>query len=213
MRAQRRQSGVRCRATGSCWARSLNYHSRFVLRASLPKLGQLSSSGVQTKLHDCWASGRDDTSPAYRAKNESGRPSLKPGQCRAGRRGAGRLAPRRVGTPAGWNKPTHRERQPKPKKSRGANGCFPFQHSHGQITPWTLPPGALLLFLRRAQRPRSAARAGGARMNTPNVHAGRLERRVRLVGGETMPGVHGFCSFCSSGTIRGVPLLRLSCSL
>ena len=55
MRAQRRQSGVRCRATGSCWARSLNYHSRFVLRASLPKLGQLSSSGVQTKLHDCWA--------------------------------------------------------------------------------------------------------------------------------------------------------------
>ena len=51
----KRQSGVRCRATGSCWARSLNYHSRFVIRASLPKLGQLSSSGVQTKLHDCWA--------------------------------------------------------------------------------------------------------------------------------------------------------------
>jgi len=31
-------------------------------------------------------------------------------------------------------------------------------------------------------------------MNTANVHAGRLERRVRLVGRETMPGVLGFCS-------------------
>jgi len=29
-------------------------------------------------------------------------------------------------------------------------------------------------------------------MNTANVHAGRLERRVRLVGNETMPGFHGF---------------------
>ena len=32
-----------------------------------------------------------------------------------------------------------------------------------------------------AQRPRSAARAGGAGMNTANVPAGRLERRVRRV--------------------------------
>ena len=36
------------------------------------------------------------------------------------------------------------------------------------------------------------------RMNTPNVHAGRLERRVRRVGRETRPGVHGFCSFFNS---------------
>ena len=31
-------------------------------------------------------------------------------------------------------------------------------------------------------------------MNMPNVHAGRLERRVRRVGNETMPRLHGFCS-------------------
>jgi len=31
-------------------------------------------------------------------------------------------------------------------------------------------------------------------MNIPNVHAGRLERRVRRVGSETMPGIQGFCS-------------------
>ncbi len=36
----------------------------------------------------------------------------------------------------------------------------------------------------------------------PNVHAGRLERRVRRVGKETMPGVHGFCSFFPFGAIR-----------
>ena len=124
----------------------------------------------------------------------------------SGATGAGRLAPRRVGTPGGWNKPTHRERQPKPKKSRGANGCFPFQHSHGKITPWTLPPGALLLFLRRAQRPRSAARARGTRKMNQDVDAGRLERRVRRVGKKTMPGFHGFCSFYPFGAIRGVPL-------
>ena len=35
-------------------------------------------------------------------------------------------------------------------------------------------------------------------MNTPNVHAGRLERRVRRVGRKTMPDVHGFCSFFHS---------------
>ena len=28
----------------------------------------------------------------------------------------------------------------------------------------------------------------------PNVHAGRLERRVRLVGRETLLGLSGFCS-------------------
>jgi len=28
----------------------------------------------------------------------------------------------------------------------------------------------------------------------PNVHAGRLERRVRRVGREIMPVIHGFCS-------------------
>ncbi len=47
-------------------------------------------------------------------------------------------------------------------------------------------------------------------MNTPNVHAGRLERRVRMVGRETMPGIHGFCSFSPFGAICGVSLLRLT---
>ena len=56
-----------------------------------------------------------------------------------------------------------------------------------------------------AQQPRSAARTEGARMNTPNVHAG---RRVGRVGRETMPGIRGFCSFYPFGAIRGVPLLR-----
>ena len=32
-------------------------------------------------------------------------------------------------------------------------------------------------------------------MNTPNVDAGRLERRVRRVCRETMPGIQGFCPF------------------
>ncbi len=45
-----------------------------------------------------------------------------------------------------------------------------------------------------AQRPRTAARAEGARKMKPNAHAGRLERRVRLVGSETRPGFYGFCS-------------------
>ncbi len=60
-----------------------------------------------------------------------------------------------------------------------------------------------------AQRPRSAARAEEARLNTANVHAGRLERRVRRVGRETMPKLHGFCSFFTFGAIRGVPLLGI----
>ena len=47
-------------------------------------------------------------------------------------------------------------------------------------------------------------------MNTANVRAGRLERRVRRVSKETMPGVLGFCSFFTFGAIRGVPLLRLT---
>jgi len=38
-------------------------------------------------------------------------------------------------------------------------------------------------------------------MNTPNVDAGRLERRVRRVGNETMPGLHGCCSIYSFGAI------------
>ncbi len=42
----------------------------------------------------------------------------------------------------------------------------------------------------------------------PNVHAGRLERRVRRVVSVTIPGVHGFCSFYPFGAIRGKPLLR-----
>jgi len=46
-------------------------------------------------------------------------------------------------------------------------------------------------------------------MNAPNVHAGRLERRVRRVGRETMPGIHEFCPFYPFGAIHGVPLLRL----
>ena len=61
-----------------------------------------------------------------------------------------------------------------------------------------------------AQRPRSAARAKGGRKMKPNVHAGRLERRVRRVGNETMPIIRGFCPFSSFGAIRGVPLLRLT---
>jgi len=47
-------------------------------------------------------------------------------------------------------------------------------------------------------------------MHTPNVDAGRLERRVRLVDRETMPGTHGFCSFFPFSAIRGTPLLRLT---
>jgi len=47
-------------------------------------------------------------------------------------------------------------------------------------------------------------------MNTPNVHAGRLERRVRRVGNETMPGVHEFCSFFPFGAIHRLTLLRLT---
>ncbi len=40
--------------------------------------------------------------------------------------------------------------------------------------------------------------------------AGRLERRVRLVGSETVPDFHEFCSFFAFGAIHGVPLLRLT---
>ncbi|MCX7113385.1 MAG: hypothetical protein NTX45_25415 [Proteobacteria bacterium] len=46
-------------------------------------------------------------------------------------------------------------------------------------------------------------------MNTLDVDAGRLERRVRRVGRKTMPGVHGLSSFYPFDAIRGVPLLRL----
>ena len=35
-------------------------------------------------------------------------------------------------------------------------------------------------------------------MNTANVRAGRLERRVRRVSKETMPGVLGFCSLLTT---------------
>ncbi len=47
-------------------------------------------------------------------------------------------------------------------------------------------------------------------MNAPNVHAGRLERRVRRVGRETTPEVIGFslCLCNPFGAIRGKPLLR-----
>ena len=46
-------------------------------------------------------------------------------------------------------------------------------------------------------------------MNTPNVHAGRLERRVRRVGRKIRPGLLGFCSLpYPYGAIRGKPLLR-----
>ena len=47
----------------------------------------------------------------------------------------------------------------------------------------------------------------------PNVHAGRLERRVRLVGNETMPTIHGFCPFYPFGAIRGVPQSRTGYSI
>jgi len=42
------------------------------------------------------------------------------------------------------------------------------------------------------------------------IGSGRLERRVRLVGNETKPGVHGFCSFFTFGAIHGLTLLRLT---
>ena len=45
-------------------------------------------------------------------------------------------------------------------------------------------------------------------MNKPNVLAGRLERRVRRVGWETMSGFHVFCSYFPFGAIRGIPLMR-----
>ena len=44
----------------------------------------------------------------------------------------------------------------------------------------------------------------------PDVDAGQLERRVRRVGKETMPGIRGFCSFYPFGAISGVQLLRLT---
>ena len=47
-------------------------------------------------------------------------------------------------------------------------------------------------------------------MNTPNVHAGRLERRVRPVDRDTVSGIHGFCSFYPFGAICGKQLLRLT---
>ena len=47
-------------------------------------------------------------------------------------------------------------------------------------------------------------------MNTAKVHAGRLERLVRRVGRETMPGFHGFCSLFPFGAICGKPLLHLT---
>jgi len=50
-------------------------------------------------------------------------------------------------------------------------------------------------------------------MNTPDVDAGRLERRVRLVGRDTVSGIHGFCSLFPFGAIRTVPLLRLTALL
>jgi len=50
-------------------------------------------------------------------------------------------------------------------------------------------------------------------MNMPNVHAGRLERRVRRVGNEIMPDFHGFCSLFPFDAICGKPLLRLTAVL
>ncbi len=50
-------------------------------------------------------------------------------------------------------------------------------------------------------------------MNTPSVDAGRLERRVRRVrrvGRETMPDIHGFCPFFHSAQYAAMPLLRLT---
>jgi len=50
-------------------------------------------------------------------------------------------------------------------------------------------------------------------MNTANVHAGRLERRVRLVGNETMPGVLGCCSlpwFTADCRLRDESALRVA---
>ncbi len=46
-------------------------------------------------------------------------------------------------------------------------------------------------------------------MKRANVHAGRLERRVRLVGRETLLCVHGFCSFFPFGAIRGKAAIAL----
>jgi len=49
---------------------------------------------------------------------------------------------------------------------------------------------------------------GRSQKDEPNVHAGRLERRVRRVVRQTMPGIHGFCSYYPFAAIREVPLLR-----
>ena len=50
-------------------------------------------------------------------------------------------------------------------------------------------------------------------MNTANVHAGRLERRVRRVGSETMSGVFGCCSlpwFTADCRLRSESALRVT---
>ena len=40
-------------------------------------------------------------------------------------------------------------------------------------------------------------------MNTASVLAGRLERRVRQMGRDTVSGILGFCSLFPFGAIRG----------
>jgi len=56
--------------------------------------------------------------------------------------------------------------------------------------------------------PFSAAHAEGARMNTPNVDAGRLERRIRRLGRDAVSGIHGFSPLSPFGAIHGKPLLH-----
>ena len=90
--------------------------------------------------------------------------------------------------------------------SRGANGFFTCPEAKHQFcrqsrnNPTAFPRISLTTPF---SRPR-----GRSRKDEPNVGAGRLERRVRLAGRETMPGIHGFCSIFPFGAIREVPLLR-----
>ena len=60
----------------------------------------------------------------------------------------------------------------------------------------------------RGLTPQLSGAADEARRSTTKHNPRPLEWRVRRVGREKMPGVHGFCSLYPFGAIRGVLLLR-----
>ena len=134
--------------------------------------------------------------------------------------GAGKIAWRkRIGRR--MEQPSHaRRRTKKPEPATGPISREAKRGNHAEPNrtgqPWPkvssepARPTRSCPFFACAQRPRSAARAEGARMNTLNVPAGRLERRVRRAGRDTVSGIHGFCSLFPFGAIRGVPLLCLT---